>query len=161
MISESSRRFKRYFAASLDLVEDVVYIGLGLLLAATAVWLLVSSMGTFVQEMWNHTLSSQLIGLLDQILLVLLILELLYTVQVSFKEHNLVTEPFLVIALIATVRKLLVLTAQIPQATLSDVEFHHMIVELSLLSAMVVVLVVSLILMRRHAHPPRANPDAE
>lgn len=151
-------RFKRIVGSALDLVEDVVYIGLGVLLASAAVWLLFSAGWTFVHELVANTLSSQLIGLLDQILLVLLILELLYTVQVSFREHSLVTEPFLIIALIATVRKLLVLTAQIPQSDLSNDAFHRTIVELSLLSGMVVVLVVSLILLRRQAGVHKDEP---
>jgi len=39
-----------------------------------------------------------------------MIVEILYTVQVSFSEHALVPEPFLIVGLIATIRRLLVLT---------------------------------------------------
>jgi hypothetical protein len=34
------------------------------------------------------------IGVLDQVLLILMIVELLYTVQLSLREHVLVPEPF-------------------------------------------------------------------
>ena len=37
------------------------------------------------------------INLLDRTLLVLMLVELLYTVQVSFREHALLPEPFLVL----------------------------------------------------------------
>ena len=152
-------RFKRLMGSGLDLVEDVVYIGLGVLLAAAAVWLLFSAGWTFVHEMLNHSLSAQLISLLDQILLVLLILELLYTLQVSFREHSLVAEPFLVIALIGTIRKLLVLTAQIAEAEVSGDAFHRSVIELTLLTGMVVVLVASLILLRKAGDSKREHSD--
>jgi uncharacterized membrane protein (DUF373 family) len=50
--------------------------------------------------------------LLDRILLILLIVELLYTVQVSFREHALVPEPFLLVGLISAIRRVLVVTAE-------------------------------------------------
>jgi phosphate-starvation-inducible protein E len=53
------------------------------------------------------------VALLDRILLILMIVEILYTVQVSVREHSLVPEPFLLVGLIATVRRLLVLTAEV------------------------------------------------
>lgn len=143
---------KGVIAIGLMLVEDVVYIGLGLLLAAAAIWLLVSTMWTFVSDLVSRSLSAQLVGLMDQILLVLLIIELLYTVQISFREHSLVAEPFLVVTLIACVRKILVLTAQIPQLPEgNETAFRHQVIELAVLSAMVVVFVGSLIVLQRHA----------
>jgi len=139
-------------ATGFMLVEDVVYIGLGVLLAAAAFWLLGSTMWNFGSELISHSLSEQIIGLLDQMLLVLLIIELLYTVQVSFRMHSLVAEPFLVVALIAVVRKILVLTAQIPQfPEANEMSFRHQVIELGVLSAMVVVFVGSLIALQKHA----------
>jgi uncharacterized membrane protein (DUF373 family) len=40
-------------------------------------------------------------------LLILLIVELLYTVQVSFREHAVMPEPFLLVGLIAAIRRVL------------------------------------------------------
>ena len=48
---------------------------------------------------------------LRYLLLVLVIIELLYTVQVSFREHALVPEPFLIVGLIAVTRRILVVNA--------------------------------------------------
>jgi uncharacterized membrane protein (DUF373 family) len=142
---------------TLSLVEDFVYVGLGVLLSITAIYLLAVGLTTFVTALFGHRLSEQTISLLDQILLVLLIVELLYTVQVSFREHGLVAEPFLVVALIAVIRRVLVLTAEVPKLPQADdTIFRHAMMELALLAVMIVVLVGSLILLQRHAklgHP--------
>jgi uncharacterized membrane protein (DUF373 family) len=52
------------------------------------------------------------VDLLDRILLILMIAEILYTVQVSFREHTLSPEPFLIVGLIAATRRILVITAE-------------------------------------------------
>lgn len=90
--------------------------------------------------------------MLDQVLLTLLIIELLYTVQVSFREHGLLAEPFLVVALIAAIRRILVLTAKFAELPDSaEVVFRHAFVELAVLTVMIVVLVGSLIALQRHS----------
>jgi uncharacterized membrane protein (DUF373 family) len=111
-----------------------------------------------VSAVFNHELQWQVIGLLDQILLILLIVELLYTVQVSFREHGLLAEPFLVVALIAVIRRILVVTAEVsklPQA--EEAVFRHAMLELGLLTAMVLVLVGSLILLQRQSKNTSEN----
>src|SRR5713226_5331962 len=92
-------------------VEDAVYAGLGTLLAAIALVLLVAVTVAFVRAILGDALPDHAVELLDRILLILMIVELLYTVQVSFREHALVPEPFLIVGLIAAVRRLLVLPA--------------------------------------------------
>src|SRR2546430_6591872 len=91
-------------------VEDAVYVGLGTLLAAIALVLLVAVAVAFVRALLGDALPDRAVDLLDRILLILMIIELLYTVQISFREHALVPEPFLIVGLIATIRRLLVLT---------------------------------------------------
>ncbi len=139
-------------------VEDVVYVGLGVLLSAGALALLASACKTMAYALWTHSFGSQVVALLDQILLVLLIVELLYTVQVSFKEHGLVAEPFLVVALIAVVRRILVITAELAKLPeRSEPVFRRAIWELGLLTVMILVLVSSLILLQRHQKPERGT----
>jgi uncharacterized membrane protein (DUF373 family) len=135
---------------SLSLVEDVVYTGLGILLAVYAIALLVRGFRDFIQVASGHATSAQYVDLLDQVLLILLVVELLYTVQVSFRERGLVTEPFLVIALISVIRRVLVLTAQLPElAQATEPSFRHAVMELILLTLMIVVLVGSVIFLQR------------
>jgi hypothetical protein len=79
-----------------------------------------------VLALWTRALGGQAVNLLDQILIILLVIELLYTVQVSFRERGLIAEPFLVVALIAVIRRVLVLTAQVPKLPGADeAVFRH------------------------------------
>lgn len=132
-------------------VEDVVYVGLGALLSGFALVLLVSGAITFGQYVISGTLSDNIVELLDRLLLILLIVEVLYTVQVSFREHTLAPEPFLLVGLIAVVRRLLVLTAELPQMLekADPVIFRQVAIELALLALLIVSLVASLVLLRR------------
>ena len=103
-------------------------------------------------------LTGQIVNLLDQLLLILLVIELLYTVQVSFREHGLMAEPFLVVALIAVIRRVLVLTAELPKLPQAEeVQFRHSIYELALLTLMVLVLVGSLIALQKHNKTRQQN----
>ena len=103
---------RTWIARAFTLVEDVVYIGLGLLLAGSALTLLVTGLVTFARSVAAGSLPAAISGLLAQALLILLIVELLYTVQVSFREHALIPEPFLLIGLISAIRRVLLVTAE-------------------------------------------------
>jgi phosphate starvation-inducible membrane PsiE len=139
-------------ARAFTLVEDAVYLGVGLLLAASAIALLISSGNAFVRSVLDGALASRVVGLLDQVLLVFMIVEILYTVQVSFREHALVPEPFLIVGLIAAIRRVLVLTAEFGDLLDRGHEaFVHGMLELALLTVMVVALVIALVLVRRRA----------
>lgn len=88
--------------------------------------------------------------MLDQLLLILMIIEILYTVQVSFREHLLVPEPFVLVAMIAAVRRILVITAEF--GTLMEQgasAFRFALIELALLTVMTGVLVACLVGLRK------------
>ena len=147
---EQSHPVRARVVQALSLVEDIIYSCLGIMLAIYAFTLLVRGFNDFLHIVAGPARSAQFVDLLDQVLLVLLVVELLYTVQISFREHGLVTEPFLVVALISVIRRVLVLTAQLPElAQASEEGFRHSLMELGLLTLMIVVLVASLIVMQR------------
>ena len=141
-----------------DLVEDVIYIGLGFLLAAIAVALLLAEITFFVQYLVGASLSENIVMLLDRILLIIIFAEVLYTVQVSFRQHLLQPGPFLVVSLIAVTRRILVLTAELPKmAKESGSIFYNAMIELGLLTLLILVLVISLYYLR----PADPNSAAE
>jgi len=135
-----------WIARGFRTVEDVVYTGLGLLLAVTSIGLLAIGFIAVINSLLSGTLTDDVVLLLDRILLVLLIVEIMYTVQVSFREHALVPEPFLLIGLIAVTRRVLVLTAELPRWIQDGELFRN---ELAVLTAMIIVLVAAIMLLRR------------
>lgn len=148
---DTSHPARQAVVQTLSSVEDVVYAGLGLLLTIAALTLLIIALKSMVLDLWTRALGGQIVNLLDQILLILLVIELLYTVQVSFRERGLIAEPFLVVALIAVIRRILVLTAEVPKLPeAGDVVFRHAMLELGVLTVMVLVLVGSLIMLQRY-----------
>jgi uncharacterized membrane protein (DUF373 family) len=150
MPKESVQPKRAWAARAFTLVEDIVYLGLGLLLAGSALTLLVSGVITFGQNLMARTLTGNIVPLLDRILLILLVVELLYTVQVSFREHSLIPEPFLLVGLIAAIRRVLILTAEFAQVHgESEIVFRHFVIELVVLTVLIVALVSSLVLLRK------------
>ena len=131
-------------------VEDVLYVGIGVLLAAGAVGLLLDAAVTFARSIGAGTIGGSIVGMLDQLLLILMMIEILYTVQVLFREHVLVPEPFVLVAMIAAVRRILVLTAEF--GTLmeqGEAVFRYAMIELGLLTVMTGVLVACLVGLRK------------
>jgi hypothetical protein len=81
-----------------------------------------------------------------------MLVELLYTVQVSFREHALLPEPFLIVGLIAATRRILVVTAEFSVAEKTgaqEARFRDGMLEIALLTIMIVALVGSLLMLRR------------
>ena len=131
-------------------VEDITYIGLGILLATMALALLVLTTLEIIHNFNDGTIASRITPLLDRVLLTLLIVELLYTVQVSFREHALTPEPFLLVGLIAAVRRMLLLTAEYGELHDKTADaLRGFAIELLVLTVLIVALVVALLLLRR------------
>jgi phosphate starvation-inducible membrane PsiE len=149
---ERAAEAREWVARAFTRAEDVVYVALGVLLAASAVALLISAAVTFVRTVAGGEIVGGLVGILDQLLLVLMIVEILYTVQISFREHALMPEPFLVVGLIAGIRRVLVITAELSNVAQRDPEtFRHAMLELGLLTVMILALVAALGIVRRRA----------
>ena len=151
---------RHWIAWAFTLVEDVVYIGLGLLLAGSALLLLVRGVIDFWQSV--HSQNAKVIELLDRILLILLIVELLYTVQVSFREHVLAAEPFLLVGLISAIRRVLLITAEFGELRKELSVSQWVVIELGVLTVLILALAGSLVLVRRQgpvvAHRGPAGP---
>lgn len=132
------------------LAEDTLYVGLGLLLIAIAFTLLITEIVYFAQYVSTWTLAENVVFLLDRILLIIIFVEVLYTVQVSFRQHILRPEPFLVVGLIAVTRRVLVLTAEMSKlAKETQSEFYNAMIELGLLTILIIALVVCLRMLRQ------------
>lgn len=119
-----------------DYVASVVGVGL-ILLAAV---LIVSGFITFAHDMLTESVLTAATGLLDRLLLVLIVAEIVHTVVLSLRTHQLSAQPFIVVGLIAVIRKILLVLSG--QASVKSTE-------LLLLIAMVVAFVAGLIAVSR------------
>jgi hypothetical protein len=88
-----------------------------------------------------------------------MVVEILYTVQVSLREHTLAPEPFLVVGLIAGIRRILVLTAEFSEMVEEGGDtFRNAMLELGLLTVLVLALVGALAMLRRRVTPSTTGP---
>ncbi len=148
-------RTRRIITRVFRLVEDVIFVGLGVLLAGCALYLLAIAGVSFVLALLTQAFDGRaVVELIEQLLLILLVVEILYTVQVSFREHTLAPEPFLLIGLIAGVRRVLVITAELAEKR-NQVEeiFRFLMIELGVLTVLIVALVASVLMLRLRPSP--------
>jgi len=114
-----------------------------------AILLLVSNVIGLVQSIMNGTMSDNAIQILDGVLLVMMTMEIVYTVTLSLQSHKLIAEPFLVIGIIAAIRRTLVITAESTKLEDNPELFRSTLLELALLSVIVAVMAASIYIMRR------------
>ena len=124
--------------------ERVVYYTAAVFLLVTVVMLFVSA-GASVLEL--GPLESAL-EVLDKVLLIFIFAELLRTIITVVEEREVRVEPFLIVGLIAVVRRILAVTVSIEQS-LGTPEFNALLIELGVLTALVLALTGALRLTTR------------
>lgn len=149
-------------ARAIDQVEDGIYIVVAILLVVAGAFLLWSVVSTLVtdfqqiSDIKQHTDPISVVtAILDKGLILFIIAELLHTVRVTIQERTLVVEPFLIVALIAGVRRLLLVTAQLATNS-ADFSWGQQGVEITVLLALILGITVALVLWHRF----RIQPDA-
>jgi uncharacterized membrane protein (DUF373 family) len=125
----------------LEHVQDWVTVAVGVVLIALAVVLLVAGIVDFLDGS-SGPISQGAPILLDRVLLVLILVEIVYTVVLSLRAHRLVAQPFIVVGLIAVVRRILFVLTPGTTTTVSTSE-------LALLIAMVAVFIAGLVVVSR------------
>ena len=137
-------------ASWLGYVEDAIYLVTAALLAATAAMLVLGTGLDLVRSRAEGSMRARALKALDSLLLVLMIVELLHTIRLFVSGHALVPQPFLVVALIAGVRRVLILTTEASQYIQSSPEqFRMALREMVLLMVSFLVLAVSIVLLQR------------
>jgi len=105
-------RLRRHFDYYLGETEVIIYSALALLLAVTAVVTVATSGRILWIGLRHWTVAAQTLGVLNELLIVLMLVEILHTVRISIRSHVLAAEPFLVVGLIASIRRILVITLE-------------------------------------------------
>ncbi len=134
----------------LGYAEQTVLILIAVVLVLLAVMLLISSVVAGIHAVFDGTVRDQAIEILDSILLVMMTMEIVYTVTLSLESHKLAAEPFLIIGVIAAIRRMLVITAESTKLEIASPEaFRSTLIELGLLSLIVIALAAAIFMIRR------------
>ena len=155
MVLEDKLREKS--SAVLHLVEVLMYIVVGVLLSAAAIGEVIQAGALSWRSATGQTPTDYGLLVLDRLLLVLMIIELLHTVRMSVRSQSLIMEPFLIVGLIASIRRVLVITMQAAkmteqgqgQAVDTAEVFRNTMLELGLLGFLILVFVFAIYLLRR------------
>jgi uncharacterized membrane protein (DUF373 family) len=90
-----------------------------------------------------------LLHLLDRALLVLMLAEIIYTVSRVARKLRLEVEPFLIVGVIAAIRRMLIITAEsATHVDITDPAFLAALAELGLLALVILVFAVAMRLLR-------------
>lgn len=136
--------------------EKIIYFIIGIALASTAVVLLIWSVVQFVQNTFEGSIGEAVLQALDSLLLVIMLVEILHTVQLSLQGQMLKIEPFMLVGIIAAVRRILIVTAEQGSPSAEHAaEFQLAMLELGILTVMILALVGAVVIMRNFA------PDRE
>ena len=103
----------------------------------------------FFHRLSRTPLATNAADLLDQVLLALILVEIVHTVVLSLRAHALVPQPFIVVGLVAVIRKLLFVLGN--QQSISDTRLWIYIV-------MVAVFVTSLVAVSRFTSGSSSPP---
>ncbi len=155
-------KLRIHFGDYLDKAEVAIYSILAVLLFITALATMANAGKMLWDDLRHWTIAAQTLRVLDQLLVVLMMVEILHTVRISIRSHILVAEPFLVVGLIASIRRILVITLEAASlteggrwSTEGASIFRAGMIELGLLGLLIFILVFSITLLRRFAPGPK------
>ncbi|HZZ33583.1 MAG TPA: phosphate-starvation-inducible PsiE family protein [Phenylobacterium sp.] len=137
-------------------VEVLAYVVLGVMLAIAVL----VGVGGAAVSLWDAIQArgetEALVLAIDRLLFVLMVVEIMHTVRVSFRSGRLVCEPFLIVGLIASIRRVLVITLETSQAHQAgkwnpDAQalLNSTMLELTVLGGLILVMVISIYMLRR------------
>jgi uncharacterized membrane protein (DUF373 family) len=164
----AENRFQRLSNQSLSLVEMVLYAALGLILSLAALFALFMACEAMWQGLSAQASASTVVEVIDRLLVVFMLVEILHTVRISIRSHILVTEPFLIVGLIATIRRILVITLNAANLTNAanwpndgPAKLRASMIELALLGGIVMVLVIAIHILRKSKSPEEQEEQEE
>lgn len=136
------------------LFEDVIYVGVAVLLVLGACALLVTAAITLVTELLHDT-EEAVKSVLDLLLLVFILVELLGAVRTTLHERKLLAEPFLIVGTIASIKEIVVVSISAKDSFgATDSSFEDAMLEIGLLAALVVALAIAMWLTRLKERQP-------
>jgi phosphate starvation-inducible membrane PsiE len=151
MPARTSRHIARIVRA-IKIAEDAIHVVVAVLLTALGVALIAYTVRQVVLVLTGPLdVPVTVLAVLNETLLLFIVAELLHTVAIAIKHGGaLDPEPFIVIGLVASIRRVLILTAEAEPAF----HWNPQGIELLILMALILVMAIAT-LVWRHAMLPR------
>ena len=121
-----------------DDVEDAIYFLVAALLVVAGLFLLWSTVTSLYREMTATAVDplALVLSVLDRGLVLFIIAELLHTVRITIQDRSLTAGPFLIVGLIAGIRRILILTAEIERGFRWNPEGIELVILIALIGVM-------------------------
>ena len=155
------RRVRDKTSTWFGFVEDSLYVVVALALSIAGLILFGYSIYTFVNDAAETSMSTSILELLDNLLLVFIVTELIHTIRAIIDEKVLLAEPFLVVGIVAAIRRLIVVSAE-AKNLVGTPDFSDAMLEIGLLTGTGLLLTLAVFLLRHTSHSeprPSHEPD--
>ncbi len=141
----------KWLRSAWQYVESPIYVGIGITLVVASIGGFVDIWVRFIFPWLMRRSPLDILEILDQLLLISMLAEILQMVKISLVQRRLSSEPFLIVGLIAVVRRVLIITAEgtrmFGQVTLQ--EFLVLMLELIILAVLLFIFVVAIQKLRQ------------
>jgi hypothetical protein len=140
----------RVFISIVEAFEGIAYLTITFALSVPVVMLVISAVMSMLEVLEGGVFETAL-AVLDSLLLAFIFVELIDTIRIvatASEDRIFIAEPFLLVGLIAVVRSILLLTANLHQG-LSMEESQVLLIEVGILAFLVFVLTSALYFARR------------
>ncbi|MCS7199361.1 MAG: phosphate-starvation-inducible PsiE family protein [Caldimicrobium sp.] len=149
---DKSQKIRFKVREFLNNLEEYLYylVALGLIIGFIIV--MIDGLVVLVGLYKTSNFSEGAIKFLDKILISLIFLEIFYTVTVALTEESAVrcVEPFILVAITALVRRLLILSFEISHPTVFVADrMRYYLYEMALIGILILLFIVGIILFRR------------
>jgi uncharacterized membrane protein (DUF373 family) len=158
--ADQRRRDRTWIAALLGYGEFLIDAAVAVALTVGGVILLGVVVYDFVRDLGRSPFIGQVLELLSGLLLVFIFTELISTIRVVLARRSVVVEPFLIVGMVAAIRRLIVISAE-AENLLGTARFRDLMLEIGVLAGTVLVLGVTVFVLRivrddsdRHAGGP-------
>jgi uncharacterized membrane protein (DUF373 family) len=156
--ADQGRRDRTGIAALLGYGEFLIDAAVAVALTVGGVILLGVVVYDFVRELGDAPFIGLVLELLSGLLLVFIFTELISTIRVVIARRTVQVEPFLIVGMVAAIRRLIVISAE-AENLLGTAQFRDLMLEIGVLAGTVLVLGATVFVLRIVRRGDDRQPD--
>lgn len=129
--------------------EDWIHVAVGVSLLLVALVLLIYTIAHLIISLYyREDVIHTLVKGIQDFLMVMIILEIFWTVMTYLKGQSVTVEPFLFIGIISSVRGIILLGTKVLEGEITSKELYHFSIEIGVHSGEIFLLAIALYLVR-------------